>query len=377
MNEIAEITIFTHLFLPPSRLPPSNLVPQIVLFQRLLLKVSCRCIHSKGLSKSANSFPRRVVRPAGSYRFPVQSLPYSALLGEIMLLQTCPLLRACLSPAGAGQRGWGLRPRPRVARGSPSGGCPRRRRRARPPGMLRAMPEPPARSRRCSARGALKRRSATGCGGPGSIPVPTPTEPNPDNHRWIGLPGLAFPPSGADAVSSARAGGNPPAAAGHGGPGAGAPRTAPSARSIPPAGAGAPRTSNTSYGCGSAAKTRSPSVCSSPFLCLFLFTCLLLKIRHFSKPLLRVSSLKALAGPGVFRCGTTCRQPVLRCPPKRWSCLRARLATAWVGFSFGPSEALELRLKQRSFWKRDHSNSPPLERFFCWENNSDCKILFI
>lgn len=87
----------------PFPLPPPNLVPQIVLFQRLLLKVSCRCIHSKGLSKSANSFPRCVMRQAGSYRFNVQSLPYSALLGDTMLPQTCPLLRAvCPLPAPHG-----------------------------------------------------------------------------------------------------------------------------------------------------------------------------------------------------------------------------------------------------------------------------------
>lgn len=113
-SEIAEITIFAHLFLPSSRCPPSSLVPQIVLFQRLLLKVSCRCIHSKGLSKSANSFPRCVMRPAGSYRFNVQSLPYSALLGDTMLPQTCPLLRAaCPQPAphgaGAEPRAAGVR----------------------------------------------------------------------------------------------------------------------------------------------------------------------------------------------------------------------------------------------------------------------------
>lgn len=129
--------------LPVSPRPPlSNLVPQIVLFQRLLLKVSCRCIHSKGLSKSANSFPRRVVRAAGSYRFSVQSLPYSALLGDIMLLQTCPLLRGCLSPAGAGQRGRGLSP-----------GMPWRAPLGRPRSwMLREMPVPPARSSRRSVR---------------------------------------------------------------------------------------------------------------------------------------------------------------------------------------------------------------------------------
>lgn len=116
-SEIAEITIFAHLFLPSSRCPPSSLVPQIVLFQRLLLKVSCRCIHSKGLSKSANSFPRCVMRPAGSYLFNVQSLPYSALLGDTMLPQTCPLLRAaCPQPA---PHGAGAEPRAAGARRCP------------------------------------------------------------------------------------------------------------------------------------------------------------------------------------------------------------------------------------------------------------------
>lgn len=198
VNEIAEITIFTHLFLPSSRLPPSNLVPQIVLFQRLLLKVSCRCIHSKGLSKSANSFPRRVVRPAGSYRFPVQSLPYSALLGEIMLLQTCPLLRACLSPARAGQRRWGFSPQPAGGAGVSERGLS--------PAAAAALGQ-----RGCSGRCRSRRRGAAaarrgapantlGCwlrrGAPGNIPVPTPSTRRAEQPPADRAPGAFFPPVG-------------------------------------------------------------------------------------------------------------------------------------------------------------------------------------
>lgn len=366
VNEIAEITIFTHLFLPPSRFPPSNLVPQIVLFQRLLLKVSCRCIHSKGLSKSANSFPRRVVRPAGSYRFPVQSLPYSALLGEIMLLQTCPLLRACLSPAGAGQEGLGAQSPPAGGAGvserglSPaaalghrgcSGRCRRgaaAARRGKPCETLSCRLEDPA----ASPSRPRQSRAPTTTGGSGSGVCSPPV----GSGRGFLSPRWRKSSRGCGALGTA-------------GPGLGA---LPAQPRSPGASLGLQRERH-----ARATRLRaaaSPSVRSSPFLCLCLFTCLLLKRRHFSKRSLRVSPLKALAGAGVFRCGTTCGQPVLRRAPELpASCL----GTAWVGFSFGHSGALELRVKQRSFCKRHRSNSPPLKRSFCWENKSDCKILFI
>lgn len=245
--------------------------------------------------------------------------------------------------------------------------------------MLRALPEPPARSRRCSARGALQRRSAAGCGSrqhprpdPEGSQNRAPTTTGGSGSRGFRRERTRFPlPARAEILPRLR-GAEP--GAGHGGAGArGSPRSSRPPGSIPPAGAGAPRTSNTSYGCGIAAKARSPSVCSNPFLCLCLFTCLLLKIRHFSKPSVRVSSLEALAGPGVLRCGPTCSL----FSAGALELLRARLGSAWVGFSFGRSEAVRLRVKQRSFCNRDHSNSLPLKRSFCWENNSNCKIVFI
>lgn len=126
-------------------------------------------------------------------------------------------------------RGWrgGLR----------AGAAPRGRRRARAPGMLRAMPEPPARSRRCSARGALKRRSAAP-GDSGSIPVPTPrtrrAEPRQPPEGGSGSRGLAFPPVGSGrgflsprGRKSSRGCGARSRAPGTAGPGLGAPRGAP------------------------------------------------------------------------------------------------------------------------------------------------------
>lgn len=107
--------------------------------------------------------------------------------------------------------------------------------------------------RGCSGRCRSRRRGAAaarrgapektlGCGG--GLPAASPSrprglaEPKPNNHRRIGLPGLAFPPSGADAVSSPRAGGNPPAAAERGAGrwarrGSGLPAEPPSSREHP------------------------------------------------------------------------------------------------------------------------------------------------
>lgn len=224
VNEIAEITIFAHLFLPPSRLPPSppNLVPQIVLFQRLLLKVSCRCIHSKGLSKSANSFPRRVVRPAGSYLFNVQSSPYSALLYHVVA--NMPVVESGFVPSWSRAGGPEARPPgcgvPRRAAGLAERGCLPPQPPRTDSWMLRAMPVPPARSSRCWARCAVKPRSGGGCGaarGPlGHLPsAPGTREDEPRYHQRIGLAGL-FPScrGGTRSPFSARGGACPRSGAG-------------------------------------------------------------------------------------------------------------------------------------------------------------------
>lgn len=234
-------------------------------------------------------------------------------------------------------------------------------------------------SRRCSARGALKTRSAAGSGLPATSPsrprgLAQPRQPPADRAL-----GACFAPVGSGRGFLSPFGRKSSRGCGAGrwarrGRGFGAPHGAPSSREHPSGWSGSATHKQHVHGCGIAAKTRSLSVCSSPFLCLCLFSRLLLKIRRFSKPLLRVSSLRALAGPGVFRCGTTCSL----LSAVRWSCLRAGLGTPWVGFSLGRSEAVQVRVKQRSFCKRDHSNSPPpLERSFCWENNLNCKIVFI
>lgn len=219
-----------------------------------------------------------------------------------------PIVERVFVPSRSRAEGPGSQPPPPRAADAPESRGDWANRGLPPPGtgswMLREMPVPPARSSRCSARCAVKTRSAAGRGALLNISPPAPQKPaNPDTADGPGSESF-FPPFG-------RGGGSPsPRSAvrargrtSHRGRGAGrCPRRGRGARGSPrfpaetpairehppPAGGWAPRTSNTSPCCSITAKMRSFSVGCSTVLYMYVFTCLLFKIRHFSKPLFKL-----------------------------------------------------------------------------------------